>query len=304
MRISYSAILCLIGLSFTSTAQDYVSGEPLPDNLPLFQINEALLSSGAVFEKIPQGGMREFRLLAPGSEILKDDITRFSSTPSVGSFGNAFTAQIGLSIRNKEKTGYHPGRTLRLGINYFSQNRYSFYSTRTITSPWDTLASAQTGEQVIVDSTYMESYFFDYWVDHLRLDAALIFSTVKESRWSWFGGLGMTFGPSLISETSVTYSESRGTKVRGTNPSYGLFGNGNLEVEAQQELYSLKTVIGGSVYLPAGVDFRIGKRREFWKPVHLFYEIRPQVLYTNIPELGSSLRGGIQQGFGIRVKWR
>jgi hypothetical protein len=92
--------------------------------------------------------------------------------------------------------------------------------------------------------------------------------------------------------------------VRGTNPSYGLFGNGNLEVEAQQELYSLKTVIGGSVYLPAGVDFRIGKRREFWKPVHLFYEIRPQVLYTNIPELGSSLRGGIQQGFGIRVKWR
>jgi hypothetical protein len=304
MRISYSAILCLIGLSFTATAQDYVSNEPVPDNLPLFQISEALLSTGPVIEKIPQGGMREFQLLAPGSEILKGDITRFSSYPLGESFGNAFSAQIGLAIRNKEKTGYHPGRTLRLGINYFSQNRYSFYSARAITSPWDTLTSGQTGEQVFVDSVYTESYSFDYWVDHLRIDAALIFSTAKESRWSWFGGLGMTFGTSLQSESRVSYAESRGTRVRGGSSNYGVYNNSSADSRIQEELYTLKPVIGGSVYIPAGVDFRIGKRREFWKPVHLFYEIRPQVLYTNIPELGSSLRGGIQQGFGIRVKWR
>lgn len=302
MKSNWFAALCAACLITTLHAQDYVTNEP--KSVPLLFLNEAVLSTGTVIEKIPLGGMREFQLLAPGSEILTRDITQFSSHPGMLSFGNALSAQVGFSIRNKEKSGYHPGRTLRLGIHYFSQQRYSYYSSRSITSPWDTLTSSQTGEQVLIDSVHTQSYSFDYWVDHLRLDASMVFRTVRESRWSWFGGIGMTFGPSLLSESSVAYSSTKGTQTRGSSSNNWSFPPDDREIVTESENYTLKPVIGGSVYIPAGVDFRVGKKREFWKPVHIFYEIRPQVLFTSIPELDASLRAGIQQGLGIRVKWR
>jgi hypothetical protein len=301
MKLNWFAALCAACLITTLNAQDYLTNEP--KSLPLLFLNEAVLSTGTVIEKIPLGGMREFQLLAPGSEILARDITQFSSDPGMLSFGNALSAQVGFSIRNKEKSGYHPGRTLRLGIHYFSQQRYSYFSSRSVTTPWDTLTSAQTGEQILIDSVHTQSYSFDYWVDHLRLDASMIFRTVRESRWSWFGGIGMTFGPSLQSESSVQSISTRTVRTGNIQANHFYDPDGD-DVTIENENFTLKTVIGGSVYIPAGVDFRVGKKREFWKPVHIFYEIRPQVIFTSIPELDPSFRAGIQQGFGIRVKWR
>lgn len=294
--------MCLI-IQAASYGQDYASPAGDDESPSFLQLNEALISSGGLLEYIPAAGQREFAKLAPGSSILARDISRFSQFPGVYVGGNAVSLQAGFSIRRADGSGYHPGRTLRLGFHYFSQQRYGYSSFNTVTTPWDTLTSSQTGDQFLVDSAFTETYTFQHWVDHMRLDAALVFRTVRESRWSWFGGVGMTFGPSLLSESFVERVTSRRTRIRDYGSGYDLV-NTETDAESERENYTLNTVLGGSLYIPAGVDFRIGKQREFWKPIHLFYEVRPQILYTRIPELGNSARTGIQQAIGLRVRWK
>jgi len=52
-----------------------------------------------------------------------------------------------------------------------------------------------------------------------------------------------------------------------------------------------------------GIDFRIGKKREFWKRTHLFYELRPGINVTSIPELRPITNASVQHGIGLRVSW-
>jgi hypothetical protein len=56
-------------------------------------------------------------------------------------------------------------------------------------------------------------------------------------------------------------------------------------------------------YLPLGVDFRIGNKRDFWKRIHLFYEARPSINMTAIPELRTITNASIFHGLGVKVKW-
>jgi len=49
------------------------------------------------------------------------------------------------------------------------------------------------------------------------------------------------------------------------------------------------------------VDFRIGKKRQFWMPVHLFYEMQPTLRLNHVPEVGMISHLPLAQNFGLRV---
>ena len=70
---------------------------------------------------------------------------------------------------------------------------------------------------------------------------------------------------------------------------------------ARSERNINKNTYGYATYLPMGVDFRIGNKREFFKQLHVFYEARPFVNYTYIPELGGINSVGIKSALGLRV---
>jgi hypothetical protein len=59
--------------------------------------------------------------------------------------------------------------------------------------------------------------------------------------------------------------------------------------------------MGGSIYLPMGIDFRIGKNRPFWKQTHLFYELKPSMNLTAIQNSSTLITGVFQHGLGLRV---
>lgn len=50
-----------------------------------------------------------------------------------------------------------------------------------------------------------------------------------------------------------------------------------------------------------GVDFRLGKNKEFWKKLHLVYELRPGINMVSVPELRTFATASIQQGLALRV---
>jgi hypothetical protein len=76
-------------------------------------------------------------------------------------------------------------------------------------------------------------------------------------------------------------------------------GYGNYE----SERFNNQTSFGLLAYLPLGLDFRLGKNQEFWKRLHLFYEISPGLNMTFIPELNTATNIAIRNGLGLRVSW-
>ena len=128
----------------------------------------------------------------------------------------------------------------------------------------------------------------------------LIFSTNSKARWSLYTGFGASLGVSINAKTDIYYSKNKFSET--------MFQNGNLIYENtrndgdeyETETFRNKTNIGLSAYVPLGIDFRIGKKNEFWKRAHLYYELRPGLNMTTIPELRTIINPGIQYGLGFR----
>ena len=64
-----------------------------------------------------------------------------------------------------------------------------------------------------------------------------------------------------------------------------------------------ENVIVFNAYIPLGVGFRISNNHEIFKHMHLFYEIRPSVHVTSVPELRTFTNPAIQHGIGVKVQW-
>jgi hypothetical protein len=191
-----------------------------------------------------------------------------------------------------------PNATLRVGLMHINQgNALSTGGSYTETFRVDTLTSSQSGEQFYVDSFSTHSYNATYSQKQLRLDAALIFRYKAEKRWSFYGGIGVNFGLSYNGVTHVRYNIS----PYGNSYPFGLFNdimysNGTHEHES----FENKGGFGFGVYAPLGIDFQVGKKREFWKPIHLYMELRPGFNVNQIAGLGTSFGAGNFSNIGLR----
>jgi hypothetical protein len=190
---------------------------------------------------------------------------------------------------------------LRLGVSYFSTTLLSTDFNKEDRKTYDTLISSQTGQTVYADSVITKMYNMYYSSEQLRLDASLIFRTNPESRWSLFTGIGITAGVSVKASTNIEYSGSDSNEFR--------YMNGNISTQnwwktSKTESHKNKNNVTASAFVPIGVDFRLGSKREFWKKIHLFYEMRPGINITSIPELGVVTNISLQHGLiGVRVSW-
>jgi hypothetical protein len=71
--------------------------------------------------------------------------------------------------------------------------------------------------------------------------------------------------------------------------------------ERRTEVFRNKRSLALTASIPFGVDFRIGKKRQFWMPVHLFYEMQPTLRLNHVPEVGMISHLPLAQNFGLRV---
>ena len=251
------------------------------------------------------GSISDFESLAPQSVLLNNDFGDFSS--SYNGFGmssnTAFSILLGIQFSDKAKTVYKANPLLRLGVCYFSGTSLTVGSYKEEHIAYDTLTSVQTGQIIYIDSVISTGFGMDYSWQQLRFDGSMIFRTDPQARWSLYAGIGITAGVSINAETYISHSISGRTETRypngNTNSSYDY--NGSYSDKA--EVFRNKTNYGFSAYIPMGVDFRTGKKIPFWKLVHVFYELRPSINMTSIPELRTITNASIQHGVGLRVSW-
>jgi hypothetical protein len=288
-----------------STIALTASGQELQSKaIKKISINDVYIQTGTFSENNNNGTLADFKTLAPQSALLQNDLTDFYQSSGFSTTtNNMFSIMLGLQFSNKERTSYKKNPLLRLGISYFSGTSITsdFYKEERF--PYDTLTSSQTGQTIYIDSITTKSYSMNYSSEQLRLEASLIFRTNPEARWSLFAGIGVNAGLSINANTAIYYNRYESSDNRfingNTSSPYGYSNTDNSKTENIKN----KSNFGLSTYIPMGVNLRLGKKNEFWKRTHLFYELRPGINITSIPELRTVTNSSIQHGLGIHVTW-
>lgn len=261
-------------------------------------IDEIYIQSGSFFGHT-KGQLSDFQTLAPGSSILQQDLSAYQSSP-IYSFnlpGQSQTLSIGLKLATL------PNATLRLGLMHTGQrNALSVGGSYTESFRVDTLTSSQSGEQFFVDSFSTHSYNANYSQEQLRIDASLLFRYRADKRWSFFGGIGANFGLCYNASTTIHHRVSPYGDAFGYSFFNDIYFNDFGTHEA--ETFEHTGGFGLGVYVPLGIDFQVGKKREFWKPLHLYMELRPGFNVNQIAGLGTTFSAGNFSNVGLRFQFR
>lgn len=265
-------------------------------------ISEFHLQNGFLMNSMIRGSLNDFNALAPSSSLLKNDFSDFNESNEIGQISNSYQAMyLGLRFNNREKNNFLDNPVLRLGINYASSNSLSAHYSQEKRTPYDTLVSSQTGESFYVDSVHLKNYHMSQNMQQLRIDAALIFQTDPNFRFSFFAGIGISAGMSLKSEIEINYDESN------TVESYGEINSHSYDMHddysSKREIYTTKNITGATAYVPFGINLRLGKKREFWKHVNLYMESRAALNITSIPELRTFTTVGLSNALGLKITW-
>lgn len=291
----FTGIACLA--ITTSFCQNETNGQNKNIKKRKLKVVDAAIAPGMTFHISPLGSFSDFQQINPKSVLLSENMDGYTiSNGFMASAGPTFNANLGFNIANNAKTEYKSNTQLRIGIT-FSEISMSNNLSKTDRKRFDTLTSSQTGQMVFSDSVTYSSYTMNYKTQQLRIDVSIIYRTNPAARWSVFGGIGIEAGESIMAYTDINYSEY--STVTPANSTSGTSYSSNTPYRSEQIIN--KNTYGYAAYLPMGLDFRIGNKREFFKQLHVFYEARPFVNYTYIPELGSINSVGIKSALGLRV---
>src|SRR5688572_18507136 len=107
-----------IPLAFLLLIVFNVSAQDAPGELPALKANDFFLQFGSFRENGTYSTMNDFHHLAPGSELLKMDLTGFDQYYE-NWYGSPFiSALVGFRLRNREGTAYRKSPLLKAGITF------------------------------------------------------------------------------------------------------------------------------------------------------------------------------------------
>lgn len=235
--------------------------------------------------------LNDFKKLAPQSVLIDSSFNGYSSSSNTYSdnTGFVFSTLVGINFLNHSKTAYKANPQFRFGISFLSGISLSRSFRKEVTKPYDTLTSSQTSEIILIDSVITDNYSLRYRNEQLRLHTSFIFRTNPQARWTLYGGVGINAGISFNAHTEIIHSNTKST------------GYSFRESEYITEEFINKNGFGFSAFIPLGIDFRWGKKREFWKRLHAYYELSPQIDFTSVPELRTFISSGVTSNFGLRI---
>jgi hypothetical protein len=256
-------------------------------------ISDVYLMTGSNYMTAPLENVSVFQQMVPESILLNQDLTGFQEGPfykgTMPGSNSSSSLMIGLNVSK------NPNAQLRLGFNhrvgiYAHTNYYKNEST-----PYDTLTSSQTGEQFFVDSTHTTSLYANGISEYLGVEGSMIFRTSNEERWSFYAGFGLSLGFCFNNRITVIQNEY--------NFVSGYYGSSNYADNTKTEYLKSDGYLSTTLFFPLGIDFTTGKKRDFWKRVHLFAELRPSLTVASIPNYETTINPAMNGNLGLRIHW-
>jgi len=271
-----SLLVCLLGLSSVVMAQESESK---------WKFTETSVMTGMGVQMSPVFEQLDITKWSLNDPWITQNFAGYQQFSGLNrTTGSLFSAYVGF----RKESRLNP--LIRAGISYKRLNSQVFGRYQELRGPYDTLVSSQTGQQYYVDTIRMRSVSAFWGADVLALDGSFMLQTDLTRRWSFYGGIGLQAGILFNQELQLTRMET----FNETGLTY------EMEVELEQRNYRMTTGFSGTVYLPLGIDFRVGKKRPLWQQVHLVYELRPSLSFQRMSAV-SVVSPGITQHFGLRI---
>jgi len=288
--ILFAIAICLLSTNSKSQTEE---------NSKNIRISNVYLQSNTVYFK--ENGIinNQFNALAPNSKLIKetDNLKDFSKSDY-----NALTIQNTLSLLLGIDLSQNKNIQLRLGFNYGTYSLISSNYFKEEKFRIDTLNSQNTNRNIYIDSIVTNTYSLNYKAEQLKLDASVLFRRNPEARWSIYGGFGLMTGLSLNANTTVNHFQNKRVRPEETDSRTYISDYSN-EREIVNESFKNKSNFSFVSYIPLGLNFRIGNKKEFWKQTHLYYELSPGIKFNSIPEIGTLTNAFFQQNIGLRFTW-
>lgn len=271
------------------------------------KLDHIQISVGGELSTAPLLMSREdFSKLAPDANLYPfDPMEDFHSRMMYSWNANNFNIQLGWSPNNKESKEKSTHRAWRIGLTTqsFQSNLYS--SVKENTYRVDTLYQASNGSIYgFIDSTERFISNGYYQATMIKVDVSQIWSTGLDKRFNLYTGLGINTGLNLSPRTEIVNSRRSISEVVDANgqmiSSNGTF---NSNDDFQREIYRNKIGWSAAAYIPLGLDFRVGQKREYLKNLHFFSEFRPSLHFVNVPETRGYLFPTFQSTVGLKWNW-
>lgn len=290
MKTKYQLfVLCLIIGFLSVQAQDI-----LPCKGKRVRISELSILGGVISEFTPRVNEDVPLNILPVSSLLKMDSYVQDNVGFIGRENVSALFGIQFADKHNVEQKYF---VLRFGLGYYVG---SYMKNNLFVEERNTYDSlVETNETAFLDSVSYRQIDSKYTYDMLRIDGSFLLRTNTPSHWTLFAGLGFTSGVSINANAEVTTHRYLTTEKRyGNQYSVELT---NQEISIEKEGRDLGNVFAYSVYVPIGVDFRIGDNHPLWKSSHLFYEFRSGMNYTNRKGMSSKSSIFLHHSFGFKL---
>lgn len=248
----------------------------------------------------------DFMKLAPNTQLYPsgpvDDIRMGMMTSWNASL---FNIQLGGSPVLKESGEKSTHRAWRVGLmgQSFRSNLYSTIIKNS--HRVDTLFQGSGGSIYgFIDSTERAFSNGYYQATTIKVDLAHIWSTGLDKRFNLYTGLGLNAGINLSPRTEIVNSRWSSADVVGIDGQMiSSSGSYYSNYDFQRETFRNRTGAAASVYLPIGLDFRVGQKRAYLKNLHVFSELRPTLHWTYVPETRTYVFPTFQSTVGLKWCW-
>ena len=286
-RTRTALAVLLAGIPQPSSSQSSSIGRVGVDNLTI-----GLGIHGQWQQDLP---IEDFRQMAPESRLLRQDfstLTRDSWQRLEGAL--LLRTTIGINLLRERPERRRDSPQFSLGITYLDAVQRSAFFYRTNRWPHDTVVSSTTGEIHVIDSVEDLSFTMRYISNELLLDVCLIWRSDKKAKASLLTGVGVSVGTSVMAATEIIYYVAEYTEIRGQGPD-----TFNATIDSEQ--FRNRSNLSCSLWMPLGIEMRIGREGAALNRVYLTYSITPEMRIRRIPELRTMVTGGFQLSFGFKI---
>ena len=298
MKRAIAFIFCVVWV-WNSSAQEVAKKK--------IKIDHIQVSMGGELGASPMIMSREdFSKLAPTTNLFPPSSIEDIRMGQMFSWNaSSFNIQMGWRPSSQDGQEKSQHRAWRAGLTAYGFQTIMYSTSSESQFRVDTLYQSSNGSVYgYIDSTdrqYANGY---YKATTLKLDLSHIWSTGLDNRLNLFAGLGVNAGLNLSPRTEILLNHRQTTSIvdtQGTVISSSSSYDSNFDF--QRETFHNKMGWSTAAYIPMGIEFRVGQKREYLKNLHLFSEIRPALNYVHVPETRGYLFPTVQSTLGVKWCW-
>lgn len=256
----------------------------------------------------PNMRLADMKKIAIDNDFDSYDLSGFTVYRSCCDFkNNSFHFGLNLRINKKGGASFFGSPLLRFAVGYnsgfYSSTTFENRETFTIDSVFVSFQGQTTA--YAVDSTAIQYYGFSASSQRLRLNTSMIWRTDIEKRWSFSTGVGFGFGMGINSQVNKVITQTHQIyqpfgDLTNPNTSNSLIFSYENAIR-NETIYETPRLTDLNIFLPFGVDFRIGNGSNLLRHVHLFSELSPSLLFTSFSGVTKFVHPGLMGTLGLRL---